>query len=193
MKKAKRYFVSPAHFINTVLIYNIILVCGGGIILFAFLWGNLFSFVMLGLCWLIFFISISIGAFISRRGSIVVCLKENSVESCLIQKKKCDLKDEEICYIGFYKSYNYGNDTKPIYVVLSNQRFSNKKNIAVSYDINHEIVIRVTEKNFEEIRAFLKRLKLDYFDDFSFHYLQSRVMQDNLKFFKQANMWRLYT
>ena len=81
-------------------------------------------------------------------------------------------------YIYFAKSHNYGNDNTPIYVVLSNADISRMKNAALKYDRDHQIVIRMTKKNYTCIMHYLDSLEskeLSVFKNIGYEALNSHV------------------
>ena len=161
MKKSKNNeklisFVSPAHVINTVIIFALCLFSLIGILIFCtwcFFGINLdkkdfnIAFISLITAWLVYSIVIFIVAFSTRKGLAVVRIYKDTVETKILNKSMCKLKWEDIEYIYFVKSYNYGADVSPVYAVLSKEKIEKKENLALTYDVKNHIVVRITRKN----------------------------------------------
>ena len=143
----KKTFVSPAHIIDTVIIYTILIVATVALCICACVY-DLESVVVfsIGVSIVLFIIIISVYAFISRRGLAYVLFDEEGVTSFLLGKKLVRLKWEDIRYASVEKSFNYGADRKSVYMVLSIAEIQGK-NLAVSYDMYKQVVVRIDEKN----------------------------------------------
>ena len=176
----KKIYVSPAHVVNTLIMM--------GIVIFAFIavWVSSIIFIddfvnvlmILGAFWLVYTAVFLLMCFISRKGLVYISIDAHSIVSKMLSRTYCLFRWDEIKYIYFSKSYNYGNDTSPIYVVLSNSYISKMKNPALQYDRDHQILIRMTKKNFTCIMHYLDSLEskeLSVFKNIGYEALNSNV------------------
>ena len=176
----KKIYVSPAHVVNTLIMM--------GIVIFAFIavWVNSIIFIddfinvlmIFGAFWLVYTAVIFLVCFMSRKGLMYILIDEQGITSKLLSRTYCRLEWDAVKYIYFAKSYNYGNDNTPIYVVLSNADISRMKNAALQYDRDHQIVIRMTKKNYTCIMHYLDSLEskeLSVFKNIGYEALNSHV------------------
>lgn len=102
--------------------------------------------------------------FLIKTGFIAVYFDQNKIQSKKFKKELCQFSWQEINYIAFTKSYNYSNDTKPIYVVLAKEYFTQLRHSALSFNRNKQIVVRMTPKNFTFVMSYLQKTGI-FMDD----------------------------
>ncbi len=188
MKTFKRIPVSPPHLIDaivlaTVLFASLIAIVGYHITLFFadapddFYWS-------LYLCWGVYFCVLGIVTLLTYRGIMVAKLHESYAESLLLKKRCCRLNFEEVQYVSFMRSANYGKDAHAGYIVLSAEPISGKS-IALSFHVKTQIVIRVSSKNYTTVKDLLKPLQIEPYLPNGFKSFQESIFDRQIHLKKQ--------
>ena len=160
---AHRYCVSPGNFGNTLVLLILAILSLVGVCNFAVCFDLTFKETIIGYIYILLFFSIPIFpcAFIARNRNCITYLYDDHIESKVYRKKKCSYAWNEIKYIRFVKSYNTGKDIVPVYIVLSKDEITPRKNMALTYDIKKEIVIRLTAKNIDNVMNYFSLMGIE--------------------------------
>ena len=113
---------------------------------------------------------------------VIAYLDPKMVQSKRNQKTLCSFSWQDINYLSFVKSYNYSNDVKPIYVVLSKEFCPRTKNAALSFDEKKQIVLRMTKRNYDSLMIYLKKLKFFDLEITNFEGLNQLISTQELHF-----------
>lgn len=157
MKKAT-IPISPAHFIDFIVLVLILFISLVFIIVFDFQ-SSSSEYWMFYLCWLGYLIFIILPFCLSYRGMMMVTITDEYIQSSFFFKKCCKLSFDEIRYVRFVKSYNYGADIRAVYIVISNELIKGK-HLAITFNPKKQIVIRVTSRNYPQVKQMLTPLQL---------------------------------
>jgi len=180
--KKKFIPISPAHLIDTIIVFSILLISLIAIIIFDFL--SAFSEVwVLYLCLGVYLICIFVAFCISYRGCFVVKIDGNIIESIFFKRIYCKMTFDDAQYISFLKSSNYGIDIFAKYIVLSNEPIC-KKNIALTFQVKKQIVIRVSSKNYAKIKTLLPQKVASHLP-MDFKTFQNWVLKHEIHLLKQ--------
>ena len=174
--------ISPSHLIDTIIIFGMLLMGLIAIIVvdLIFAFPEIWVFY---LCWVIFFSIILLVSCLSYRGSFVVKIKDNVVESGLLTKIFCRMSFKDVPYVSFLNSFNYGFDVFAKYIVLSNEPIC-QKNIALTFHTKKQIVIRVSSKNYTKIKTLLPQTISAHLPT-SFKNFQDWVLKHEIHLLKQ--------
>ncbi len=176
MKKRFTLFVSPAHYIDTIVIFALLVFLLIGIILFAICTHDWEAFYIPISCWFVFLTAAVLSFLLSKKGLVKVYLYEDKIQSRLLKKICCELSLKDVHYVRFVQSWNYGADTTPIYMVLSKEKIEDLKNLALTYDLKRQIVLRVTSKNWGVMKEYWQATSLNCFD-YSFSTFKQIVIE----------------
>lgn len=158
-----RYCVSPAHVINTVVMLILTILSLVGVCIFAVYFDLTVKETIIGYLFILFFFSLSIVpcSLMAKKRLSIVHLYHDHIESRIVGKTKCSYAWNEIKYIRFVKSYNSGADIAPVYIVLSKDEITPRINLALTYDIKKEIVIRLTAKNIDNVMSHFSLIGIE--------------------------------
>ena len=169
--------VSPPHLIDTIIISLMLLISIVFIIIFhirirdSYFWAFYIS-------WAVFAIILSGVAVLSYRGIIVTKIDNIKIASSLLKKKCCEMNFQDIQYVSFVSSFNYGLDIKASYIVLSNEPIKGK-NLAVSFSPKTQIVIRVSSKNYPMVKEWLLPLPIQQHLPYDFKRFQEGIYRNH--------------
>ncbi|MBE6548215.1 MAG: hypothetical protein E7667_04980 [Ruminococcaceae bacterium] len=156
---------SPALFIDFVTISVVLLLCLVAIFVLLAIGWNITILIVL---YLVFLSAIVVTAFIAKVGLIVSYITDVGITSKILAKKCCNYKWSDINYVGIFKSYNYGSDSSPVYMLISANKPMNTKNIALTKNYYNEIVIRISKRNKEKLNICFHKLGVPSFTNMSF-------------------------
>ena len=161
--------VSPPHLLDTIVIASVLLISLLAIVIANVVFKD-WLFWPFYLSWGVFAICLSVAFAISYRGVIVTRIDELKASSFFINAKCYEINFQDVKYISFVTSANYGLDTNAVYIVLSNEKIKGK-NLALSFSPKKQIVIRLSSKNYLWVRNILQALSIqkympEHFKDF---------------------------
>lgn len=181
--------VSPPHLIDTIIISLILLISIVAIIICHIIIRDSYFWAFY-LCWGVFAIILSGVAVLSYRGIMVTKIDDTKITSFFLKKKCCEINLQDIQYISFVNSVNYGLDTKAGYIILSEFPISGK-NLALSFVPKTQIVIRVSSKNYSWVRKSLHPLSIQKYLPNSFSEFHKTIHRHNMNFVKIENEFKI--
>jgi len=173
----KKIPVSPPHFIDTIAM-TIIIIGSLIAITIAHIILEFNDVIYLYLLCGLQYVGVIPIMILTRRGTVVTNIDQEMLKSVLFTKTCCQLGFAEVQYVSLMLSYNYGRELSPI-VVCSKEPIGVKgvKNIALTYKIKKQIVIRVSRKKYEEIKDALLPLQIHEYLPRYFEVLRTRLEQ----------------
>lgn len=104
---------------------------------------------------------IPLAGFAFDRAAMRYYVTDTYVKSCNLFGTRCQLKDSEVKQIELQWSFEIWKDfvsQDAIHLVCSDNHYAQVKYISRKFHRKHQVVVRVTRKNFPAVQAYLSRM-----------------------------------